>query len=87
MERPKGEEEVLIRHEEHQIEYRLSQRADTGPLRVKFKQYRFVRASQNRKDPVQILCSFHKAKVQFSSKLLSIANMCRNRLDPVRFVK
>ena len=47
-----------------------SQHARAGPLRVKCGQCGLVRASQNRKGPVQVRCSFHEGKVQFSSGLI-----------------
>ena len=64
-----------------------SQHARAGPLRVKCGQCGLVRASQNRKGPVQVRCSFHEGKVQFSSGLSSIANVYRNRAVPVQFGK
>ena len=60
-----------------------SQHARAGALRVKCGQCGLVRASQNRKGPVQVRCSFHEGKVQFSSGLSSIANVYRNRAVPV----
>ena len=62
-----------------------SQHARAGPLRVKCGQCGLVRASQNRKGPVQVRCSFHEGKVQFSSGLSSIADVYRNRAVPVQF--
>ena len=56
------------------IRKHTSQHARAGPLRVKCGQCGLVRASQNRKGPVQVRCSFHEGKVQFSSGLSSIAN-------------
>ena len=60
-----------------------SQHARAGPLRVKCGQCGLMRASQNCKGPVQVRCSFHEGKVQFSSGLSSIAN----RAVPVQFGK
>ena len=62
-----------------------SQHARAGPLRVKCGQCGLVRASQNRKGLVQVRCSFHEGKVQFSSGLSSIADVYRNRAVPVQF--
>ena len=42
-------------------------------------------ASQNRKGPVQVRCSFQEGKMQFSSGLSSIADVYRNRAVPVQF--
>ena len=64
-----------------------SQHARAGLLRVKCGQCGLVRASQNRKGPVQVRCSFHEGKVQFSSGLSSIANVYRNRAVFVQFGK
>ena len=64
-----------------------SQHARAGPLRVKCGQCGLVRASQNRKGPVQVRCSCHEGKVQFSSGLSSIADVYRNRAVPVQFGK
>ena len=64
-----------------------SQHARAGLLRVKCGQCGLVRASQNRKGSVQVLCSFHEGKVQFSSGLSSIVDVCRNRAVPVQFGK
>ena len=58
-----------------------SQHACAGPLRVKCGQCGLVRASQNRKGPVQVPCSFHEGKVQFSSELSPIADVYRKQFS------
>ena len=67
------------------VKTKPSQHAREGPLRVKRGQWGLMQASQYRKGPVQVQCSFQEGKMQFSNGLS--ANMCMNLAIPIQFGK